>query len=191
MMSQETTHSSTSSAKVSQSLKILGQLCEKREEELSGILTDAIHEESDEKNDSSFPIFDWFYTNGGLQALIEISNFNYKEFECLWHCCCTSLIQRLTTRRGRKSDVETLGLLFIVLCVLKFAKIWDLMGEIFDKKRPTLKRLFSHADEILSIFLYQECVVNYHAKLSMRSLIKKKAQLKHFPFALYATDLIF
>ncbi len=82
-MSQETTHSFTYPAKVSQSLKILGQLHEKREDELAGIPIDAIHEESDEENDSSSPMFDRFYTNGGPQSLMEISDFIYDEFDHL------------------------------------------------------------------------------------------------------------
>lgn len=71
-MSQETAQSSTSCAKVSDALKVLGQLCEKREEKQAGMPTDAIHEESDDddENGSSSPIFDRFYANGGL---VEIS----------------------------------------------------------------------------------------------------------------------
>ncbi len=65
------------------------------------------------------------------------------------------------------------------------------MGEIFDKKGPTLNRLFSRAVKILSPFLFQDYIVNYYTKLQMRSLIKKKVQFKHFPCALYATDMIF
>ncbi len=97
---------STFSAKISQFLKILRKLHEKREDELAGIPTDAIHEESDEENESSTPIFDRFCTNGGSQTLIEKSNFNYDEFEQLWHHFRTSLTQRLTIGRGRKTDVE-------------------------------------------------------------------------------------
>ncbi len=54
-MSQETTLSSTSSAKVSHALKLLSQLQEKREEELVGIPTDAVLDESDVDNACQLP----------------------------------------------------------------------------------------------------------------------------------------
>ncbi len=56
-MSKKTAQSSashtTTSAKISHALKELWQLQEMREEELAGIPTDAIHDESDVENDSS------------------------------------------------------------------------------------------------------------------------------------------
>ena len=55
IMSQETTLLSTSSAKVSHALKLLSQLQEKREEELVGIPTDAVHDESDVENACQLP----------------------------------------------------------------------------------------------------------------------------------------
>ncbi len=58
--------------KVSNTRKVLAQICERREEEHAGILADAIHEESDLENDSAAPIFDRFYANKGLQTLLEI-----------------------------------------------------------------------------------------------------------------------
>jgi hypothetical protein len=134
-MSKQTASSSTSSAKVSHALKVLAQLREKREEEMAGLPTDAIHDESDVENDSLSPIFDRFYANGGSQTLIEMSNFNFNEIERLWHRCSTVLTQSFMLGRGKKTDVAPKDLLFIVLCVLKAATNWDLMGEIFEKKR--------------------------------------------------------
>ncbi len=104
-MSQETTLSSTFYAKVSHALRVLSQLREKREEDLAGLPTDAIHNESDVENDSSSPILDRFYANGGYQTLIETSNFSYNEFGHLWHQCDTILTQAFTIRQGKKTDV--------------------------------------------------------------------------------------
>ncbi len=82
--------------------------------------------------------------------------------------------------QGKKTDVTPKDLLFIVLCVLKAAINWDLMGTIFEKKGPTLQRLFSRAVEILSPFLCEEFVVNYYAKLTMRTLMKKMHSSRTF-----------
>jgi len=123
--------------------------------------------------------------------LMEMCNFNCSEFERLWRRCSTILTQRLTMGRGNKTDVTPKDLLFIVLCVLKAAINWDLMGSIFEKKGPTLQRLFSRGVEILSPFLCEEFVISYYTKLSMRILMTKNAQFKNFPCALYATDVIF
>ncbi len=50
-MSKKIAQFSTLSTKVSHALKVLAQLCEKSEDELAGILADAINEESDVEND--------------------------------------------------------------------------------------------------------------------------------------------
>ncbi len=92
-MSQETTLSSTSSAKVSHALKLLSQLQEKRKEEHAGLPTDAMHNESDVEIDSSSPILDIFYANGGSQTLKEMMNFSHNGFERFWHHCDTILTQ--------------------------------------------------------------------------------------------------
>ncbi len=65
------------------------------------------------------------------------------------------------------------------------------MGEIFERKGPTLQRLFSHAAETLSPILFDELVNNAYSRLTTISLVKKGTQLKNFPYAFYATDVIF
>ncbi len=82
-------------------------------------------------------------------------------------------------------------LLFIVLCLLKAATNWDLMGEICEKKGLTLQRLFSHVVDLLSPLLYQDCINHYYSKLSMAHIIKKGNQFKHLPCALFVIDVIF
>ncbi len=81
-MSINSNQSSTSSVKVSRILKVLAQICEKREG-MANVPADAIHEESDIENDLALPQFDCFYSNRGLQTLVEMSNFNFNEFDCL------------------------------------------------------------------------------------------------------------
>ncbi len=66
-MSLETTLTSTLSGIVSYALKVLGQLQEKREEELAITPTNSIHGESDVENDSSLSLYNRFYANGGSQ----------------------------------------------------------------------------------------------------------------------------
>ena len=158
---------------------------------MAGLPTDAIHDESDVENDSLSPIFDRFYANGGSQTLMEMSNFNFNEIERLWHRCRTVLTQSFMLGRGKKTDVAPKDLLFIVLCVLKAATNWDLMGEIFEKKGPTLQRLFTRAVDVLSPHLLKEYLIHYRNNLTMKKLIKQNLQFKNFPYALYATDVIF
>ncbi len=82
-MSHETTLSFTLSGKVFYAFKVSGQLYEMREEDLADIPTNSIHDESDVENDSSSPLYNSFYANGGSQILMEMCNFNFSEFE---HC---------------------------------------------------------------------------------------------------------
>ncbi len=62
---------------------MLVQLCEKREEGLAGIPTDAIIEESDKENDSASPIFDHFHGSGGSQTFLDMCNFDCKKIKQL------------------------------------------------------------------------------------------------------------
>ncbi len=130
-MSHVTTLLSTSSAKVSNALKVFSQLQEKREGELAGIPTEAIHNESDVENDSSYTNCDRFCAKGGSQTLIDMSNLSYNKFEGLWHCCDTILTQGCTTNGNLK-------------------------GEILDKIRTHASEAFSHAVKILSPYLFQD-----------------------------------
>ncbi len=56
MISTNTSQSSTSSAKVSNALKVLTQICEKRGEELSDVPSDVVHEKSDFEKNSASPM---------------------------------------------------------------------------------------------------------------------------------------
>ncbi len=180
-MSQKTTQLSTLSTMVSNTWNMLAQKCEKREEELAGILPNAIHEESDVENDSASPIFDPFYGNRELQTLLEMFNFNYNKFEHLCNTPCqTFLAQKVILSWGKKADVEPKDLLFVVLCILKAATNWDWMGEILEKEGPILQRIFQAVD-ILSPLLYQHCVNHYYSKLTMAHLIKKVPNSNTFP----------
>ncbi len=63
-MSQVTLQSSTSSsAKVSHALKVLGEIQEKRDEEMTKMSIQAVCQDSDVENDSAAPSFDCFYAN--------------------------------------------------------------------------------------------------------------------------------
>ena len=123
--------------------------------------------------------------------MIEMSNFTYNKIERLWHRCHTILTQTLMLGQGRKTDVALKDLRFIVLCVLTAATNWDLMGESFENKGPTLQRLFAGAVDILSPNLLKDCLINYRNKSTMKNLIKSNSQFKNFPYALYTTDVIF
>ncbi len=120
-MSTKTSQSYTLSTKVSNALKVLAQICENREEELANVPSDATHEDSDCKNDLASHMFDFYYINGGSQTLLEMSNFNFSEFDCLRTSCCTHLTEKLLLGQGKKTEVAPKDLLFIVLCVLNAA----------------------------------------------------------------------
>ncbi len=83
-MSQETTESSTSSAaKVTHVLKVLGDIQEKRDEEIAKYPSEAIREQSDIESDSKSPLFDHFYANEGSKTLLQMTNFNCRELNHL------------------------------------------------------------------------------------------------------------
>ncbi len=102
-MSTNTSQSSTSSAKVSNTLNVIAQICEKREEELANVPAKAIHEESIIENNLASPMFDRFYANSGLQTLLEMFNFNFNEFDHLWTSCCTHLTENMLLGQGKKT----------------------------------------------------------------------------------------
>ncbi len=148
-MSKKTTQASTLSMKVSNDIKVLAQMFEKREEELAGILTDAVHEDSDVEDDSASPILDPFSANSGLQTFLEMCQLKYNEFEHFLNTCCQIFsMQKVTLGQGEKQMWHQKTSFFIVLCVLKAVTNWDLIGEIFETKGLTLQRLFSSAVNI-------------------------------------------
>ncbi len=154
-ISLETSLSSTSSWKVSHYLKVLGQLQDKREGDLAGILTGSIPDESDVESVSSTLIYGRFYTNRWSQMSMEMCNVDFSEFEHLWHCCSAILTQWLKIGLGT----------FLLSCVS-----WKLQGigiwwAGFLKKWVHTTEAFSHVVEILSPFLCEEYIINYHKKL--------------------------
>lgn len=74
---------------------------------------------------------------------------------------------------------------------MKAAANWDLMAEIFEKKAPTLQRLFTRGIDIVVVALYDTYVSSACNKSNMENYIKKNITFKNFPYALYATDVIF
>ncbi len=71
---------------------------------MAGLSTDAIHEESDIKNDLQSPIFDRFYANGG-QTLMEMSNFTYEKLSV-----CGIVVTQFSRKRRRLEGVKKLTL---------------------------------------------------------------------------------
>ncbi len=63
-----------------------------------------------------------------------MTNLNCHEINHLWHCCRTVFNEKLMVERGKKTDVSIKDILFIVLCVVKAATNWNVMGQIFEKK---------------------------------------------------------
>lgn len=85
----------------------------------------------------------------------------------------------------KNTDVAPKDLLFIALYVLNTATSWDLMYKIFEKKNLHFRGFFSCAVNILSLIIYSKVfVINYYAKLSMTSLVKKQAYFKKSLFCL-------
>ncbi len=144
-MFTKTSQSSNLSTKVSNTLK---WICEKREEEQTNVPSDTIHEESS-PHLIVFMLTDnckhcWkcqisilvnFTICGLLVALISLKS------------CC------LVKERKQKLRQKPYSLSSSVSWKRQH---WDLMGEIFERKSPTLQRHFSHAFETLSPILYNE-----------------------------------
>ncbi len=89
IMPQETMQSSTSFMMIFHALKVLLELWEKREDELTGITTGAIYEKLDVDNNLVSLIFDHFHAHGGVYLLMEMSISNHNEIEWLWYHCHT------------------------------------------------------------------------------------------------------
>ncbi len=73
--------SSTSFMMTFHALKVLLELWEKREDELTGITTGAIYEKLDVDNNLVSLIFDHFHAHGGSYQFMEMSISNHNEIE--------------------------------------------------------------------------------------------------------------
>ncbi len=59
------------------------------------------------------------------------------------------------------------------------------------KERSHTEEEFSCFVNVLSLFLCEDYIINYYAKLLMRTVVKKESKIPEFSFALYAKDEIF
>ncbi len=100
---------------------------------------------------------------------MDVGNSNFCEFENLFHCCSTILTQQLTI--GQEKSDMTIMTYFLLFCLSWKLQQIGIQWVEFLKKGPTLQRLFSHD---LSPFLCEKYIINYYAKLLMRTLEKKQ-----------------
>ena len=171
-------------------LRLLCEALEDREREIGEYPTS--HEEvSDDEADAESPVFDSFYSAGGSEGIMKMTNFTPSEFRSIWNTIEGYVSEHWNVGRGRKSSHSAMDVFFMMLTVLKHGGAWDLMARIFGIKGPTFEKLVMGYIKMLENHLYTMFVKKADHMYNMSTLRSNKAQFKYFPYALEAIDVTF
>lgn len=140
------------------------------------------------------PIYDGFVGNQSDpdDCLKKLTNFTEEQFGILVDLVSETMSHTIYSGRGKKCQDSPRDLLFMLLVVLKQGGEWSFMATLFKKRVSTFEKLMSRL--ILSIvdILKDRFIVSVkNDSCTMENLAAKKRQFKHFPHALYATDVKF
>jgi len=95
------THLSTSDA--AESLQLLAETAAEREGDLKRYEITPDLSDTGEEADSDCPIFDSFYFAGGSQSIIQMKNFDVREFSTIWDRIKDIFVRRLAVANLRTS----------------------------------------------------------------------------------------
>ena len=163
----------------------------RRDEEFSRYQPEPLNYSSDEDNDSPSPILDTFYNSGGSASILQMINFDVKQFQSMWTNFADFITSKYNVGRGRKSPFSGKDVLFMLFTVLKHGGNCHLLRRIFRIKGPTFERLLMNFIRLTSEEFYRQFVFQTGEHRSMTVLEEKDKTFKNFKYALYATDVTF
>jgi hypothetical protein len=137
------------------------------------------------------PLLDKFYLKGGSACIQAMTNFTVDQLRQLWRLMSHDITQHWNIGRGRRTHHRPLDVLFMTLTVFKYGDRWDVMAKVFELKSATFEKLITTFIDAVSPLMYDKLVVQALKEYSMENLYNTNRQFKHFPGALYATDVRF
>lgn len=182
---------SISAGDVTNALTLLADAASKHRDEITEYDAESDVPDSDDENDSTCPVFDSFYNDGGSGAILSMTNFPPDKFNHIWNNVSEALHQTLSVGRGKKSSVGPKDSLFMFLTVLKHGGTWDFLARIFNCKGPNFERIMLRFCAAVSPIFYEDMVVGAARKYSFAHLNEQGKTFENHPYARYATDVCF
>lgn len=96
-------------------LQLLADAALDREHELQNYRSQPNRPDSDDENDSKSPLFDNFHNNGGSATVLQMTNFDAKQFHSIWGQFRGHITENWNTSRGRNSQYKAKYVLFITM----------------------------------------------------------------------------
>lgn len=85
----------------------------------------------------------------------------------IWDHISSLVAKNWSVFSGRRSNLKTMGVLFMILDTLKHGVQWDWIGKMFDIKGPTFERLITRFIDTVFDRLYQLLVEKWSEELSV------------------------
>ncbi|KAG2829994.1 hypothetical protein PC129_g6679 [Phytophthora cactorum] len=148
---------------------------------------DSDDDADDTSADSDSPLLDGYFESGGSDAVVTLTNFTLTEFHFLWAHVELELTSRWASGRGRKSTTTAKDASMMFLCVLKHYGTWQKHAIDFGFKAPTFEKMMYRVLEIVTPVLNKAFI----CPPSMATQRANSSTFRHYPYALYATDVKF
>lgn len=142
---------------------------------------------ADEVNDSSSPVYDDAFIEGGSEAIASLTNFSDAEFHAVWAIVEGTVTARWATGRGKKNKVKAKDAFMMALCVLKHYSHWDKHALDFNLKTSTFEKMIM---KMFSIIEHPLCDLLIQP-VTMAKQRAKGNLFTNYPYALYATNVKF
>ncbi|RHZ02303.1 hypothetical protein DYB35_013179 [Aphanomyces astaci] len=144
-------------------------------------------EELAEAPDSMQPIMDKTLQDAGPEGFRVMTNFTPAEFDVLWGIIELPMQARWNEGRGAKTKTSARNAVCIALAVLKHYQSWEKHALDFGFKAPTFQKLVQRTLGVIGRTLCRHFI----RMPSMTDLRERGRQFTNYPYALYATDVIF
>ena len=123
--------------------------------------------------------------------MVEMTNFSLNKFRAIWSVLSDKVQMDWNSGRGRKRQHKPQDVLFMLLCNLEACWQLGLQRKMFYIKGPTFERMMLGFADLVCGTLYSLAVEKYEKKYTMGRLVQGRTTLRHYKFALYATDVTF
>ena len=112
-------------------LEFLTDIALARENELSRFESAAQLIEDCDEEDSDCPIYMSFYTAGGSEAIMKMTNFSARRFEKIYNNFHEFIVTNWNVGRGKKSNFRPKDVFFMMMTTFKYGTSWDQVGNVF------------------------------------------------------------
>lgn len=155
----------------------LSEIEEQRANQLAQYDTQNLVLSSDDEKDSESVIFDTFFSSGGAEGILKMTNFSPEELKKLFDSCKEYLEARWSLGRGKKHNFVCL-MFFMTITVMKFGGSWEFLASLFKLNCSTFQRVIQKFVEIFHVWAFKYLVENREKRFKMEVMHEKNQKFK-------------